>query len=177
VKEAVMTIDKVDRAVCGLLPYTIRYQVVSILTGCLWGALAFLIGHKWMPGCGVAAISSPFIGLLIGRVYRPVFKLSRWPRAVLSIVALYLSAAIFGIVGGAYQWMSHSMATGFVEIVLVQPVLATWWYLTLVGFFWIWPLAILNFFLLGRFCGVTTDVNADAADGIVESCNGGRRDD
>jgi hypothetical protein len=96
-------------------------------------------------------VASPLIGLVIGRIYRPCYKLSRLRRILQAIFTLYLAAAIFALSMGLYglscglpDWDS------FTDVILM--VWLTWIYLTFTGFVaFLWPLAYLNHLLLEPF--------------------------
>ena len=81
-----------------------RYYAVCAASGGVWGCIAYVIGYQSMPRSiiwGGIAVSS-FIGLAIGTLYRPAFRLPHMARAAMSLLALYVSAALFGLAVGLF---------------------------------------------------------------------------
>src|SRR5882672_11609499 len=77
---------------------TTYYYILCALSGCLWAGVAWLIGHKefgWYLWGGLVA--SPLIGLIVGLIYRPAYKLSTSKGVWLSLVTLYVALTLFGL--------------------------------------------------------------------------------
>ncbi len=114
-----------------------RYYFASAVSGLGWSLLALFLGGRHLKGALLGGVlASPLIGLLVGRLYLSAYALGTGGRAVASLATLYLSAALFGLAGGAGD---------------PQFFFAVLWGLTFTGYFvLLWPLAYLNHSLIAR---------------------------
>ncbi len=133
-----------------------RTVLLSIVSGCAWGTLAYVLGRGAMGGIiwgGV--IASPVIGLLVGLIAGRIRPRSALGRVFLSLAGLYGAAILFGLAVGLFD-----LATGVNSgdswyrnpgAVLIQSALGTLWGMTLTGYvIAFWPLAYLNHWLIWR---------------------------
>ncbi|HEY9282971.1 MAG TPA: hypothetical protein VIP46_05920 [Pyrinomonadaceae bacterium] len=131
-----------------------RYYGLAVVSGCLWGVAAYFLSLKVFDSSIVGGmLASPFIGLAVGRLLRPTYRFKRKWQALLSLPALYLAAALFGLAVGAYEafWVREFNRPA--GEVIFETVLAWLWGLTFLFYFVaLWPLAFLNHRLLGRHC-------------------------
>ena len=130
-----------------------RYYGLAVVSGCAWGAIAYALS-SWAVNSAIAGgvLASPFIGLAVGRLLRPAYKFGKKWQALLSLLALYSAAALFGLAVGLYDafWLDRP-DRGAGEVIL-QAVIAYLWGLTFLFYFVVlWPLAFLNHRLLGRY--------------------------
>jgi hypothetical protein len=97
------------------------------------------------------AYASPFIGLIVGVVFRHAGSLSLLRRALLSLLSLYLAAVLFGLAVGIYDAFFRDIPDRIVSAVIIQAILAVLWGLTFAGWVLIlWPLSFLNHSLLWK---------------------------
>ena len=71
-----------------------RYCLLAVVFGCAWALIAYTLSFGIFGEfvrAGLAA--SPLIGLVIGIVYLPAYKLPKWAQGLLSLVTLYVEAA------------------------------------------------------------------------------------
>jgi hypothetical protein len=131
-------------------PPTALYYLLCAVSGCVWAGIAWLIGHK---GFGSflwgGIVASPLIGVIVGLIYRPAYRLSTTKRAWLSLLTLYMAVTLFGLAIAVFDLAFGDPARGHMEGIL-QTTLAVWWGVTLTGYVVVlWPLAYLNHWLLG----------------------------
>jgi hypothetical protein len=131
---------------------TASYYLMSALAGCVWAILVYLISLGAMGSIILGGlIASPFIGLLIGFLYKPVYKLPKAGQVFMSLLTLYLAATLFGLAMGLYDAYRHDIPNRILSGVIIQSVLATLWGLTFLGYFvLLWPLSYFTHQLLGR---------------------------
>jgi hypothetical protein len=130
-----------------------RYYGLAVASGCVWAVIAYALS-SWAVNSAITGglLASPFIGLVVGRLLRPAYKFRKMWQVLLSLLALYVAAALFGLAVGLYDafWLDIPNRTA-AEVVL-QAVVAYVWGLTfLLYFVALWPLAFLNHRLLGRY--------------------------
>jgi hypothetical protein len=128
-----------------------RYCLLAAFSGCAWALIAIVLSlnvfGKLIAG-GLAA--SPLIGLFIGLVYLPAYKLPSWAQGLLALLTLYIAVALFGCAVGVYDALRAIPNRGSGEVIL-QQVLAAVIGITVSGYVLVlWPLAFLNHRLLNR---------------------------
>jgi len=143
------------------------------LSGCGWGAVAWVIGHQSMPAIiWGGLLASPAIGIAIGMLTRPLYCLPRPASAALMGVALYASAVLFGIASGLWDIARLPGRHSF-EVVL-QSLYGTLWGLTFTGYVVVlWPLAYANHRLLGGWLDQppTTELDSTPAPRSSAACD------
>ena len=125
-----------------------RYYWLSLLSGCLWAGVALFLAARdlgWLIIGGL--IASPLIGLLIGFLYHPAYRLPKVAQVVASLLTLYLAVALFGLAVGTYDAVWRGVTDRIVSAVILQGAHAT-----LIGVtpyvLLLWPLAYFNHRLL-----------------------------
>jgi hypothetical protein len=127
-----------------------KYIFYSGLSGCVWAAIALGIGY-WIAGSiifgGIAL--APVIGIGMGLIFLPAYRLSELWQFFLSFITLGLAGTLFGLGMGFYNAFERNIANRDSNAVVIESVLAT---LTgiLYMFFFFWPLSYLNHRLLSR---------------------------
>jgi hypothetical protein len=97
-------------------------------------------------------IASPLIGLLMGMLYKPAYKLPKVGQVFVSLTTLYLAATLFGLAMGIYDAYWRAIPNRRTSGVVIQAVLAPIWGLTFLGYFMaLWPLSYFNHKVLGRW--------------------------
>lgn len=139
------------------MPLSGRRKVVllSAVSGAVWAAIALLLGWRVFRGTiwgGVAV--APLIGVLAG-FGASHFPTGPLPRALFSLLSLYIAAALFGGgIGTAALLVGPNSGPGWQAIpaaVLVQNVVATLWGITITGYLvLLWPLSHVNHHLLSQ---------------------------
>ena len=112
--------------------------------GCLWGVLALLLGGRaFGDAIWTGVLSAPAIGLATGALLQRRFEeASAWPRRGLALLSLYLGATLFAIMIGVGTMIGIAPGQRHFHSALIEPLLGTWWGITLTGFFLVlWPLA------------------------------------
>ena len=128
-----------------------RYYCLCAVSGLTWGGIAYLLMGEWFPGLWVGMAVSPLFGLLVGWVHRPTYRFSAAARVLVALVTLYATAALFGLVIGVVEAAIETNPNTMKGAAVIEWVLATLWGLTFTGYFlFLWPLAFLNHWLLGR---------------------------
>jgi hypothetical protein len=94
-------------------------------------------------------LGAPLIGLMIGWVALRFPLKTKLAAAFLSLANLYVSATLFGVAIGAFDWLIGHPGRAMLEVI-VQPVPAVLWGLTFVYLILLWPLAYWNHVLLWR---------------------------
>jgi hypothetical protein len=135
-----------------------KYYFLSVVSGCLWGALGYYLSHLLWPNLVWAPVAvSPLIGLGMGLLYRHACLSSLPHRVVLSLVTLFLAVTLFGLAAGVYDALRDIPPNPFggrriLSAVVIQAVVAAWWGVTFTGYFLVlWPLSFLNHTLVCRF--------------------------
>jgi hypothetical protein len=121
-----------------------RDSVLSVVSGCVWGGIAWWLGHDAF-GRAIwgGVIASPLIGLLMGLTSRRFQGQSTLGRAGRALIGLYVAAMLFGLAVGVFDLLTGENRIAL-EVIL-QSVIAVLWGLTLMGYFvLLWPLAYLN---------------------------------
>jgi hypothetical protein len=128
-----------------------RYYWLSLLSGCVWAAIALILASGAFGELIVGGlIAAPFIGLLVGLLYRPAYRLPKAAQAFGALLTLYLAVALFGLAVGAFDalWRDIPDRTGTGEVIL-QAMLAALWGVTFSGYvLLLWPLSFFNHRLL-----------------------------
>jgi hypothetical protein len=128
-----------------------RYYFLCAVSGLAWSGIAYLLLREWFPGLWVGIAASPLIGLLVGLVHRPTYRFPVVARVLVALVTLYAAAALFGLVLGVVEEVIETSPNHVKGAAIIEWVLATFWGLTFTGYFlFLWPLAFLNHWLLGR---------------------------
>lgn len=91
-------------------------------------------------------MAAPVIGLVVGHWLQPVFeRVAPARRKFVALASLYLGSTCFGLAIGVGSMLGLTPGTRRFPAALVEPVLASWWGVTLTGFFlMLWPLAYLT---------------------------------
>jgi hypothetical protein len=137
-------------------PLNRRYLLLSAISGAAWGLIAYAITRSVFPGLILPAVLlSPFVGLVIGIGFRWIHELKgAGSRAIVALVSLYAAAALFGIIIGMTDLARDlDLPPGTRRLpwaVVIQPVMAIWYGLTLGWFVLLWPVTWLNHRMLGR---------------------------
>lgn len=129
-----------------------KYFLLATLSGCAWAVIAYVLSYGMFNANTVIGgmIASPLIGLFIGFVFLPAYKLPKFVQFALSLVSLYLAVALFGLGVGLYDAARDvPNRTGTLEVIL-QTVIASWFGVTMGYVLILWPLAFLNHRLLHR---------------------------
>lgn len=127
------------------------YVMACALSGCVWAAIAWVIGHEVM-GAVVwgGIIASPLIGIAIGYLFG---SMGRWPWLLslpASLLSLLLAVSAFGMAMGLFD-LARGVPGRIPWAVVAQAVVASLWGVTATGFLlFLWPLALLNHTLLCR---------------------------
>lgn len=132
-----------------------RYYSLCAASGGVWAAIAYVIGHQPLPRGIIwgGIVVSPLIGLAVGAVYRPAYRSSATARVAMSLLTLYVAAALFGLAVGVFDAGQgvYGAGTRSSGEVICQGLVGTVWGLTFTGYVVIlWPLAHLNHRLVGR---------------------------
>lgn len=136
---------------------TRHYYLLCATSGLLWAVIAYLIADGW----GGAAFwggfaSAPLIGVVAGKIYRPVYRFPFSRRVAMSLLSLYISSTLFGLAWGitdVIQGLPGGVERNLIEVVY-EAIAATFYGVTATGFVaFLWPLAHLNHWLVGRCVG------------------------
>ncbi len=115
-----------------------------LVVGALWGVAAYLLGRRaFGPAIWAGVLLAPAIGLVVGSLLQAPFERAEGRgRSGWALLSLYLGATLFGLVIGIGTWVGFGTGTRRFPEVMVEPLLGTWWGITLTGFFLVlWPLA------------------------------------
>ena len=127
-----------------------QYYWMSALCGCGWAGLAYLL--SWgVFGFNIVGglIASPFIGLLVGFIYLPAYRLPKVGQVFVSLALLYLAVALFGLAVGMYDAFWRAIPDRIQSEVILQSAMAALWGVTFTGYLLLlWPLAFFNHKLL-----------------------------
>jgi hypothetical protein len=132
----------------GVEQMTRKYIIHSALSGCVWAFIAWALvqvtmGHWEKIVVGMAL--SPLIGVMIGIIYLPAYRLSKSLQALVSLFTLYLAVSLFGAGSGLYDVFWSSMPIRDAGREMIQSMLAHIWAVTIFGWVVIlWPLSYLN---------------------------------
>jgi len=129
---------------------------LGALSGCLWGGLAYLLGHAWMGSIiwgGVAV--SPGIGIIMAHVSRHAYKFRLWGRVFFALLTLYWGAILFGLATGLAD-VCRGNPNSIPHALILHSVLATLWGVTFTGYIVVlWPLSFLNHWLIHKIKGAS----------------------
>jgi len=133
-----------------------RYDLLAVLSGCVWAVIGLLVAQDNLGPIVVGGIAaSPAIGFVIGRLFRAADALPSGARAFLSLVSLYVAVALFGLCAGLYDVVARSMPGRIPSAVVLQTIIGCLWGITATGYVVVlWPLAHLNHWLLRRARGI-----------------------
>ena len=132
-----------------------RYLALCVASSCFWVTIAYGIGHTEIPRnlIWAGALAGPFIGITVGELYLIVLGRSRFERAAMALLTLYVAAGLFGLAIGvfdAFQGLDDGSPRDTFAV-LLEGVFTTLWGLTFTGYvLLLWPLAYLNHNLVGR---------------------------
>jgi len=135
-----------------------RYNLLCLASGGVWASIACLLGcgmgPPWIWG---PIVVSPLIGVVAGAIYLPAYRFPIAGRLAMSLLTLYLSAALFGLAWGITDAVGAMGDAGgrrnTIEVVY-QGLVGTFYGVTFTGFVvLLWPLAHLNHWFVGRFTG------------------------
>ena len=126
--------------------------IAAFASGALWGGIVTLLAFDAFPrAIWGGLIASPMIGLAAATIIPLWSRRSAGTRVVMSLVAVYVSAALFGLAVGLCDWLVFDIPDRIPYAVVLQAVLAFMWGLTYMGLVFVfWPLAWLNYWLLSR---------------------------
>src|SRR3954470_16348488 len=119
------------------LPLTIRLSAAS---GLAWALIAWFIGYRAF-GYRIwgGIVIAPLIGILIGRLSRPMHTKPRWVQIAGSLFYLYAAAMCFAIGMAVFSPTFGSRNERF-SAALIGTVLAVLWGLTFGGYALVlWP--------------------------------------
>lgn len=134
-----------------------RYYALCAASGGAWAIIAYVIGHQAMQRIiWGGMVVSPLIGLGVGALYRPAYRFPAAARFAMSLLTLYVAAALFGLASGLFD-AARGLPGGARRItsaVILQDISGTLWGLTFTGYVAVlWPLAHLNHWFVGRLTG------------------------
>jgi len=130
---------------------TLQYNMACVVSGLIWGVLAFAAGYEALGGLAWAGlIASPLIGVAVGWLYRPLHRAPMALHLILPIISLYVAAMLFGVAVGiadtALRWTVDDLR---LTTLVPGAVLVVWWGLTFGGLIiFFGPMAILNHVIL-----------------------------
>jgi hypothetical protein len=122
-----------------------RAAKLSALSGCGWGLVAYSIGHAAL-GRHIwgGIIAAPLIGVVIGRLSRPIGVRSRGYQIAAALFDLYLAATCFAVAMAVFDFVWGPRNVTF-SALLTQSVLAVLWGVTFPAYFLVlWPLSFFN---------------------------------
>ena len=109
--------------------------------------LSFGVFRKFIFG---GLVLSPLIGIVIGLIYLPAYRFSKWIQALCSLVTLYVAASLFGFAVGLFDALGLIPNRAIGEVIL-ENVIVSILGITITGYVLVlWPLAFLNHRLLKR---------------------------
>jgi len=128
-----------------------RYYLLCAGSGLAWGGIAYLLLGESFPGLWVAMVASPLFGLLAGWSHRPAYRFPWVVRVLVALVTLYGTAVLFGLVIGVVEEVIETSPNHVRGASIIEWVLVTVYGVTFTGYFlFLWPMAFLNHWLLGR---------------------------
>ena len=128
-----------------------KYLLFAALSGCAWAAIAYVLSLGVFPTRVVfgGLVVSPLIGLFIGLIFRPAYKLPRFVQFALSVVTLYIAVALFGLAVGLSDAARDIPNRSTFEVIF-QAMIGCIMGVTLGYVLILWPLAYLNHRLLAH---------------------------
>jgi hypothetical protein len=128
-----------------------KYLLFAALSGCVWAGIAYLLSFGLFPPNVVLGglLVSPLIGLLVGWIFLPAYKLPRFVQFALSLATLYVAVALFGLAVGLSDAAREIANRGTAEVIL-QAMVACIMGVTFGYVLVLWPLAYLNHRLLAH---------------------------
>ena len=128
-----------------------RFLLLAFASGFSWALIAYILSFGAFGNSIVGGLAvSPWIGLLVAVLYRPIYKFPRWVQALLSVCSLYVAVTLFGVAVGVYDAMRPIPNRESAEVI-GQMVIVAVLGVTITGLVLIlWPLAFLNHQLLKR---------------------------
>lgn len=131
--------------------YGTRYYFLCGVSGIAWGGIAYYLGYPWPPCVWSGILASPLIGLIVGFAYLPLYRLRVGLRILLALLALYIAVALFGFAVGICDEATRGFPNRNSGAGIIESLLATLWGVTFTGYvLFLWPLAYLNYWALGR---------------------------
>ncbi|MGQ0720789.1 MAG: MOSC domain-containing protein [Candidatus Eiseniibacteriota bacterium] len=107
-------------------------------------------------------IASPLIGVAVGVGFRWTRGLGTAPRVLASLLSLCVAATLFGLAVGLFDLASGAPRRVVSEVIL-QPVPAVLWAVTIGGFFlFLWPMSYASHALLDRVSDVAPRARIDS---------------
>ena len=136
---------------------TRRYYLLCATSALVWAVIAYFIAGNFRGAAFWGGlVSAPIIGVMVGMIYRPVYRFPLAGRVAMSLLTLYLSALLFGLAWGitdAIQGLPGGAPRNNIGVVY-QTIAATFYGVTATGFVvFLWPLAHLNHWLVGHLAG------------------------
>jgi hypothetical protein len=127
---------------------TPKYIIHSALSGWAWAYIAWALVQVTMGDVEeiVAGMAlSPLIGIIIGIIYLPAYRLPKSLQALVSLFTLYLAVSLFGAGSGLYDVFWGSTPIRDASRAMIQSMLLYIWGVTVLGWVVIlWPLSYLN---------------------------------
>src|SRR5215471_15764760 len=125
-----------------------RVIVVSALSGLIWGVIVlFILEPQARATLGAGVAFAPVIGITMGLVSMIFKDVDVLPLAAISLVSLYLAAALFGAGSALIFGIGRHSLHDVMSMTLLLP-----WAMTMGGYvFWMWPLTYLNHHLVAKF--------------------------
>jgi hypothetical protein len=122
---------------------------LSLLSGCVWSAIAYLLAHfAFGNRIWAGIVAGPLIGACIGGISRFAKSRPEGLRIAVSLFDLYLAAACFGIAMTAHDFLGKPANLNLAAKAM-ENVLVVFWGLTFTGYFLLlWPLSWLNHLLV-----------------------------
>jgi hypothetical protein len=115
-----------------------------IFVGCVWGVLALLLGGRaFGDAIWIGILGAPLVALVVGALLQPRFEgAGRGARRLIALVSLYGGGTLFAVMIGLGGMLGLASGNRRFPAAIVEPVLGTWWGMTLTGFVLVlWPLA------------------------------------
>lgn len=83
----------------------LSYYLCSALSGGVWELIAYFLGHRAVgPTIWGGVLASPLVGLFVGWAGQRFGALLSFKLGLVSLVSLYVSAALFGLATGLYDF-------------------------------------------------------------------------
>ncbi|MEM6912293.1 MAG: hypothetical protein AAF555_12030 [Verrucomicrobiota bacterium] len=130
-------------------------KVISMVSGLLWGLLpVYLLQERSTWGAVsdvriVALLFAPLVGLFTYYTSRWVYRKKNGMKVLWSVVSVYLSAGLYGVILATLAKMNLENPSGEHAY---EIVIAIWWGITLIPILWvIYPASFLNHLLVAKF--------------------------